>query len=273
VIVQTRAGAGAHFSDAQYEQAGTGIAVTAEAVYEATDAIFRVQPPPVGTSSGPSEADLLREGTVLIGLLDPLAHPDLVAAMEARRVTNYALDLIPRISRPQGMDALTSMATIAGYKAVLLAADRLDMMFPLMMTVAGTIAPATVLVLGAGVAGLEAIATAKRLGAKVVAFDPRAVVREQIQSLGATFLEMAVTEAVETAGGYAREQSDTFLEAERATIASQLPRVDVMICAAQIFGKRAPVLITTEMVEQMWSGAVIVDLGPGGGSGRQLRPH
>ncbi len=260
VLVQTRAGARAHFTDAQYAQAGARIVASAETLYAEADAIFRVQPPLVSASNGPSEIDQLREGTALLGLLDPLAHPDLVAALEARRVTSYALELIPRISRAQSMDALTSMATIAGYKAVLLAADRLDKMFPLMMTAAGTIAPAMVLVLGAGVAGLEAIATAKRLGAKVVAFDPRAAVREQIQSLGASFLEMEIAETVETAGGYAREQSDLFLQSERATIGQQLPQVDVVICAAQVFGKRAPVLITAEMVEQMRAGAVIVDL-------------
>ncbi len=260
VLVQTQAGAQAHFTDGQYAQVGASIVESTESLYAEADAVFRVQPPLTTSSDGPREVDQLREGTILLGLLDPLANLELVAALEAHRVTSYALELIPRISRAQGMDALTSMATIAGYKAVLLAADRLDKMFPLMMTAAGTIAPATVLVLGAGVAGLEAIATAKRLGAKVVAFDPRAVVREQIQSLGASFLEMAVTEAVETAGGYALEQSSAFLRSEQTTIAQQLPMVDVVICAAQVFGKRAPALITAEMVEQMRAGAVIVDL-------------
>ena len=145
------------------------------------------------------------------------------------------------------MDALTSMATVAGYKAVLVAADRLDKMFPLLMTAAGTVAPATVLVLGAGVAGLQAIATAKRLGAKVLAFDARPAVREQVQSVGASFLEMDLSEDVETAGGYAKEQSATFLQRGQQTIAQRLSQIDIVISTAKVFGKRAPILITAEM--------------------------
>ena len=158
------------------------------------------------------------------------------------------------------MDALTSMATVAGYQAVVVAAERLGKMFPLLMTAAGTISPASVLVLGAGVAGLQAIATAKRLGAKVAAFDPRKAVKEQIQSLGATFVEMEVAEDVETVGGYAGEQSSQFLERERETIRAQLSHTDVVICTAQIFGKQAPLLITEAMVQEMHPGSVIVDL-------------
>ena len=171
------------------------------------------------------------------------------------------MEYVPRISRAQSMDALSSMATLAGYRAVLLAAGRLRKIFPLMMTAAGSIPPAAVLILGAGVAGLQAIATAKRLGAKVEAFDPRPVVKEQVESLGAQFVEMEMqAEDVETKGGYAKEQSDAFLEAERKTIGERLPKTDVVITTAAIFGKTAPVLITEEMVAAMRPGSVIIDL-------------
>jgi NAD(P) transhydrogenase subunit alpha len=170
------------------------------------------------------------------------------------------MDFVPRLTRAQSMDALSSMSTIAGYKAVLLATEHLGKMFPLMMTAAGTITPATVLVLGAGVAGLQAIATAKRLGARVEAFDARPAVREQIQSLGATFIEMELPQDAETAGGYAKEQSAEFLQREQEVIGAQFPRVDVVISTAQVFGKRAPLLITTEMVTSLRPGSVIVDL-------------
>lgn len=260
VLVQSGAGAAAHFTDTQYVDAGAQIVEDASALYAQADAIFKIHPPIARLDTGQQEVELLRDGSVCIGLLAPLTHLDMVAALARRRVTSYALELIPRISRAQSMDALTSMATVAGYKAALLAADRLDKFFPLLMTAAGTVTPAIVLVLGVGVAGLQAIATAKRLGARVIAFDPRATVREQVQSLGAVFLEMQVTETVEAVGGYAREQSDAFLRAERACIAERLPQVDVVICAAQVFGKRAPILVTADMVRLMRSGAVLVDL-------------
>lgn len=267
ILVQTGAGLAAHFADGQYARAGARIVDSASALYNQADAVLAVQPPPLLAASADSGAiaasDLPRDGCVYIGLLSPLTQPDLVMACARRHLTSYALELIPRISRAQSMDALTAMATVAGYKAVLMAADRLDSMFPLLMTAAGTIAPATVLVLGAGVAGLQAIATAHRLGARVIAFDPRPAVREQVQSLGATFVEMETpetTEKVETAGGYAREQSEGYLHAEQAAIAEHLPQMDVVICTAQVFGKRAPLLMTAEMVERMRPGAVIVDL-------------
>jgi len=170
------------------------------------------------------------------------------------------MELVPRITRAQSMDALSSMATLAGYKAVLVAADRLHRMFPLLSTAAGTVAPSTMLVLGAGVAGLQAIATGKRLGARVEAFDPRAVVREQVESVGALFVAMEVTEEVQTAGGYAKEQSEDFLQRERDVIAARLPKCDVVITTAQVFGKTPPLLITEEMVKLMAPGSVIVDL-------------
>jgi NAD(P) transhydrogenase subunit alpha len=170
------------------------------------------------------------------------------------------MELIPRITRAQSMDALSSMATVAGYKAVLLAADHIHKMFPLLMTAAGTISPATVLILGAGVAGLQAIATAKRLGAKVEAFDPRPAVKEQVKSLGATFVEMELPSDAETAGGYAKELSPEFIQKEMEAIGGRLPKVDVVISTAQVFGKKAPLLITADMVKILRPGSIIVDL-------------
>jgi NAD(P) transhydrogenase subunit alpha len=181
------------------------------------------------------------------------------------------MEYIPRISRAQSMDALSSMATVAGYRAVLIAATSVGKMYPLLMTAAGTIPPATVLILGAGVAGLQAIATAKRLGARVEAFDPRPVVKEQVKSLGASFVEMELPkEDVETAGGYAKEQSEAFLKAERVAIAARLPKVNALITTAQIFGKKAPVLVTAEMVKKMPPGSVIVDLAAESGGNCEL---
>ncbi len=198
IVVETGAGVSAHFPDALYSSTGAIIANDVQALYAHTDVIFKVQPPGFNTSLQRHEAELLPDGASLIGLLAPLAHLDVMQTLARRRITSYALEYLPRLSRAQGMDALTSMATVAGYKAVLLAADRLDKMMPLLMTAAGTVAPANVLVLGVGVAGLQAIATAKRLGARVRAFDPRPPVREQVESLGAEFLAMNLPADVET---------------------------------------------------------------------------
>jgi NAD(P) transhydrogenase subunit alpha len=170
------------------------------------------------------------------------------------------MEFIPRITRAQSMDALSSQATVAGYKAVLVAAERIGKMFPMLMTAAGTVAPATVLILGAGVAGLQAIATAKRLGARVEAFDPRPAVREQVKSLGALFVEMELPKDAETVGGYARELSPEFIQKEMEAIGARLPKVDVVISTAQVFGKKAPLLVTAAMVGLMRPGAVLIDL-------------
>jgi NAD(P) transhydrogenase subunit alpha len=222
--------------------------------------IFKVQPPQMHPATHLHEAAMVREGSAYIGLLAPFAHMDVMETFARRRITAFAMEFIPRLTRAQSMDALSSMSTVAGYKAVLLAAEHLGKMFPLLMTAAGTITPATVLVLGAGVAGLQAIATAKRLGARVEAFDARPAVREQIQSLGATFVEMELPQDAETAAGYAREQSAEFLQREQEVIRDRFPRVDVVISTAQVFGKRAPLLITAEMVKSLRPGSVIVDL-------------
>lgn len=260
VLVEAGAGAGAHFSDSQYRQAGARLTGSAAALYEQADMVIKVQPPQLHPLTGLAEAEMVRPGAVYCGFLSPFMRQDVVRTFARRKVTAYAMDLVPRLTRAQSMDALSSMATVAGYKAVLLATEHLGKMFPLLMTAAGTITPATVLVLGAGVAGLQAIATARRLGARVEAFDPRPAVREQVQSLGATFIEMELPQDAQTAGGYAREQSDAFLRREQEVICARLPRVDVLISTAQVFGRRAPLLITAEMVSALRPGSVIVDL-------------
>lgn len=254
VLIENGAGERASFSDEQFKAAGATIVDSASSLYSQSDLVFKVQPPTV------QEANSLKEGTTYVGFLAPLAHGAVVDILRKRRITAFSMEYIPRITRAQSMDALSSMATVAGYKAVLLATEHSGKMFPMMMTAAGTVPPAVVLVLGAGVAGLQAIATAKRLGAKVEAFDVRSAVKEQIKSLGATFLEMEITENLETAGGYAKEQSAEFLKKQKEMLNGRMPKVDVAISTAQVFGKKAPILITEEMVKLMRPGSVIVDL-------------
>jgi NAD(P) transhydrogenase subunit alpha len=254
ILVETGAGAGAGASDEQYAAAGAKIVPTAGELCAQADLVLKVQPPSV------AEAGAIREGTVYIGCLAPFGNIPVLRVLVERRITAYAMEFIPRITRAQGMDALSSQATVAGYKAVLIAAERLGKMFPLLMTAAGTVTPATVLVLGAGVAGLQAIATAKRLGARVEAFDPRPAVRDQVKSLGAVFVEMELPKDAETAGGYAKELSPEFIQKEMEAIGSRLPKVDVVISTAQVFGKKAPLLVTRDMVNLLRPGAIIVDL-------------
>ncbi len=258
VQVQSGAGAGASISDNDYEGAGATVARGTEELYDAADMIVKVQSP--RQQGGVDEAGLIRKEGVYIGFLSPFAGKETVKRFLERKITSYAMEYIPRITRAQSMDALSSMATIAGYKSVLIAADRLPKMFPMMMTAAGTISPATVLILGAGVAGLQAIATAKRLGAKVEAFDPRPAVKDQVKSLGATFIEMEMPADAETTGGYAKELSPEFIQKEMEAIGSRLPKADVVITTAQVFGKRAPLLITDAMVKMLKPGSVIIDL-------------
>jgi len=251
VLVEAGAGASAFFSDAAYIDAGANVTDAATAF--AGDAVLKVQPPT------PDEVDQLREGAVLISFLQPATSADVVAALAKRKVSAFSLDLVPRISRAQSMDALSSQAGIAGYKAVLLAANHLPKFFPLLMTAAGTVAPARVLVMGAGVAGLQAIATARRLGAVVEAYDVRPAVKDEVHSLGATFLELPL-EAQEGAGGYAREQSEDFLRRQRELLGDRVAASDVVITTAAIPGRKAPILVTADMVRRMRAGSVIVDL-------------
>jgi len=251
VTMESGAGAPSSHPDEEYVKSGARIVKDTASLYKEADVVFKVQPP---------KTDILREGSTYIGFFAPLANPDILQTFLQRKITAFSMEYIPRITRAQSMDALSSMATVSGYKAVLLATEKLGKMFPLLMTAAGTVPPATVLILGAGVAGLQAIATAKRLGARVEAFDVRAAVKEQVKSLGATFLEMEIAENLETAGGYAKEQSADFLKKQMEMLSGRMPKVNVIITTAQVFGKRAPTLITEDMVKSMQPGSVIVDL-------------
>ncbi len=254
VAVETGAGAGACVSDEDYRRAGGEVEPSAHAVLGAADAVIKIHPPTH------REIELLRPGSALISLLYPLTNGELVRLLAAKNVTAIALDQIPRTTLAQTMDVLSSQATAAGYRAVILAAEALPKFFPMLMTPAGTVAPARVLVLGAGVAGLQAIAVARRLGAIVEAFDVRRAVKEQVESLGAKFVETGVTEDAATAGGYARELAEETQRRNREVIGERLTRTDICITTALVPGKRAPILITEEMVHRMRTGSVIVDL-------------
>ncbi len=253
VVVESGAGLEANFPDSEYVAAGAKIAASAEETYRDAGAILKVQPPSDG------EVVLMPRGAVLVGILQVVRRPELLEGLAGAGVTGMAMELIPRISRAQGMDVLSSQASIGGYKAVLVGAERLDKILPLQITAAGTLAPGRVLVLGAGVAGLQAIATAKRLGAVVEAFDVRSAVREEVESLGAKFLEIEVASA-EGAGGYAREQSEEQVAKQRELLSDRIAAADLVITTAAVPGRRAPLLITGDMVAGMRPGSVIVDL-------------
>jgi proton-translocating NAD(P)+ transhydrogenase subunit alpha len=264
VLVEPGAGAAAGYPDADYEQRGARLAANRSEVLGA-DVVVGIH--------RPSSVDLerLRAGQIVIGLLDPLGDPDGVRDLARRGVTAFALELLPRISRAQSMDALTSMATVAGYKAALVTAAAIDKMFPLLMTAAGTIVPARVLVLGAGVAGLQAIATAHRLGAVVEAYDIRPAVREQIESLGARFVDLGLETAdAEGAGGYARAMDEAFYQRQREALAKVVAGQDAVIATAAVPGARAPLLVTADAVRGMRHGAVIVDLAAASGGNCEL---
>jgi len=263
--VEVAAGAGeaASFADDDYQAAGATVAAGGSA-WPAADVVLKVAPPT------PDEARALRAESLLISFLAPHKNLDAVQALAERRVSALAMELIPRITRAQPMDALSSQASIGGYKAVLVAAARLGKYFPLLMTAAGTIRPAKVVIMGAGVAGLQAIATAKRLGAQVEVSDVRAAVKEQVQSLGGKFIELPMQESGEGAGGYAREMGEDFLKKQREIVSRHVAGADVVITTAQVPGKRAPVLLSREMVESMRRGAVVVDLAVDSGGNCEL---
>jgi NAD(P) transhydrogenase subunit alpha len=260
VAIQSGAGAGAGFDDEAYANAGATVVSDVALLLGRADLVVKVQPPQA-LEHGGSEIELLREGTVLVGLLRPLEMPRIAQQLAERRVTAFALELIPRITRAQSMDVLSSMATIAGYHAVLLGAQALPKIFPMLVTAAGSISPARVLVVGAGVAGLQAIATARRLGAVVEAYDTRPAVKEQVQSLGARFVELALdTAGSEDSGGYAKAQNEEFYARQRALLGERVRAADVVITTAQVPGQRAPLLIDEDTVRGMRPGSVIVDL-------------
>lgn len=254
VVVQRGAGSGAGYPDADYE--GQGARLLSDAAEVASNADILVCVGPAGL-----RVEALHRGHIVIGLLDPLGSPATMQQLAASGVSSFALELLPRITRAQSMDALSSMATVAGYKAALLGAGELGKMFPMMITAAGTLAPAKVLVIGAGVAGLGAIATARRLGALVTGYDIRPDVREQVESLGAVFLELELdTGDAEDEGGYAQQMDEDFYRRQREMMAEAVAANDVVITTAAVPGKRAPVLITEDMVRGMAGGSVIVDL-------------
>ncbi len=254
VWVEAGAGEQSFFYDTAYEAAGAKIISEPETLWREADILLKVGIPQE------REVDLLREGAVLIGFLNPLGQPTLVQRLSERQVTAFSIEMIPRTSRAQSMDALSSQASVAGYQAVLIAAAALPKYFPMLTTAAGTIAPAKVFVMGAGVAGLQAIATARRLGAVVEAFDIRPAVKEEVQSLGAKFVEVQLQEETVAAGGYAKEISEAAKQRTQEVVGEHVKQSDVVITTAQVPGRKAPLLVTQEMVAQMKPGSVIVDL-------------
>ena len=253
VAVEQDAGTAAGFTDEMYRAQGAAL-LSRPDLFRTSDILLQVR-------ATPGDPALLRRGQTVIGFADPLGAPDAVRAVAATGATLLSMELMPRITRAQSMDALSSMATVAGYKAVLLAATTLPRMFPMLMTAAGTVSPARVFIMGAGVAGLQAISTARRLGAKVEAYDVRPAVKEQVQSLGARFVELPLESAdAEDKGGYAKAQDESFYKRQREMMLKVVAQSDVVITTALIPGKKAPILLTTEMVEAMAPGSVIVDL-------------
>lgn len=253
VLVEAGAGLSAYASDEAYELAGANV-VSKEDVLEKAGMIIKINPP------SQEEIERLKEGRIFLAAFNPLLNKELVRTLAGKRITSFSMDVIPRTTRAQAMDILSSMATISGYKAVLAAAQLLPKFFPMFMTAAGTIKPAKLLILGAGVAGLQAVATARKLGAVVEVFDVRAAVKEEVTGLGAKFVEVEGATDDKAAGGYAVEQSEEYKKKQSQTIHDHAVKSDVVICTAQIPGKRAPLLITKETVEEMMPGSVIIDL-------------
>ncbi len=254
VAVESGVGAGSGFADAEYTDAGATISTDRQALISEADVLLRVRKPEL------ADVKLMQRGCIHISYLDPFNEQELVQALRDQGVTAISMEMIPRTTRSQKMDALSSQANLAGYVMVIQAAAHLPRIFPMMMTPAGTLKPANVFVIGAGVAGLQAIATAKRLGAKVTAFDTRPVVAEQVQSLGAKFLDIDLGETGETADGYARELTPEQVEKQRQAQKDTIAKSDVVITTAQVFGRKPPVLVTRDMIEGMAPGSVIVDM-------------
>jgi H+-translocating NAD(P) transhydrogenase subunit alpha len=253
-LIETNAGIEASFTDEHYKTAGANVVNNTTDLYRQADIVLKVNAPSV------EEAKMLREGSVLISFLYAYTIPEVVNILNERKITAFAMDAVPRISRAQKMDALSSQANLAGYKAVLLGANASGKIFPMLMTAAGTITPAKVLIFGAGVAGLQAIATAKRLGSVVEVTDVRPETKEQVESLGGRFIEVKNGAVVKTEGGYAKEVSQEFLDAQQELIKKHIRDADIVITTALVMGKKAPVLVSEEMVKTMKQGSVIVDM-------------
>lgn len=261
VLIEAGAGQAAGFTDAEYQSKGAEIVGDRAGAFSQAEAVLQVRSLGCNTEAGRADLDLMRPGQVIIGMCDPLGNPQAVKDLADRGVTHFAMELIPRITRAQSMDVLSSMATISGYKAVLQAADHLPRLFPMLMTAAGTLVAAKVLVIGAGVAGLQAIASSKRLGAVVQAYDVRPAVKEQIESLGGKFVELNLDTAdAEDKGGYAKQLSDDQVQRQREQLANVVAECDVCISTAAIPGKPSPLLVTADAVRRMRPGSVIVDL-------------
>ena len=261
VVIQSGAGDAAGFLDAEYSAKGAKVVQGRDEVFKAADLIAQVRALGANPEAGTQDLDLVRDGQAVVGMCEPLTEHGATKALAEKGATLFSMEMMPRITRAQSMDVLSSMATIAGYKAVLLAANELPKMFPMMMTAAGTVAPAKVFVVGAGVAGLQAIASAKKLGAKVSAYDVRPAVKEQVESLGGKFVELELdTEAAEDAGGYAKELGEDFYRKQREMMLKVVADSDVVITTAAIPGKKAPILVTEEMVKGMHPGSVVIDL-------------
>jgi NAD(P) transhydrogenase subunit alpha len=260
-LIESGAGAEAGYVDSAFESRGGRIAAGRAEVFRASDVVVQVRGYGANPEHGRGDVEHLRRGQALVATFEPHTALEPIRQVASRGVTLFALELVPRTTRAQGMDVLSSMATLAGYRAVLLAATHLPKMFPMLMTAAGTVSPARVLVLGAGVAGLQAIATSRRLGAVVQAFDPRPAVKEQVLSLGAKFVELELdTAQAEDRGGYAKDMGEAFYRRQRELMTPVVQAHDVLICTAAVPGKRAPVLVTRDMLRGMGPGSVIVDL-------------
>src|ERR1700704_6082604 len=274
VVVEAGAGAGAGYPDADYSAKGAKIAADRAAVFRAADIVVQVLCYGSNDKTGKADVPLFRNGQVLIGFLRPLGSIETIREIAAKGVISFSVELMPRTTRAQSMDVLSSMATICGYKAVVLAADTSPRIFPMLTTAAGTITPGRVFVIGAGVAGLQAIATARRLGAVASAYDLRPAAKEQVQSLGGRFVELPIeVKDAEDARGYARAQDETFYKRQRELLGKVVAESDVVISAAVIPGKKPPILVTKEMVAAMAPGSVIVDLAGGrGGECEAARP-
>ncbi|MBL8021542.1 MAG: Re/Si-specific NAD(P)(+) transhydrogenase subunit alpha [Leptospirales bacterium] len=259
VRVESGAGLAAGYSDSEYKTAGAEIISSAGQLYSEADVLLKVQKPGAHPA-GKNELELLKPGSFFIGFFYSLSNPDLAKLAAAQKINVLSMDAIPRITRAQRMDALSSQTNLAGYKAVLMAANALTKIFPLMMTAAGTVQPAKVVIIGAGVAGLQAIATAKRLGAVVEVSDVRPAVKEQVESLGGKYIEPPVQESLEGQGGYAKEASAEFLRKQQEILGNHIAAADVVITTALVPGKKAPVLVTQDMLTRMRPGSVVVDL-------------
>ena len=273
VVVEAGAGEAASFPDDSFRDAGAEVCDGAARALEGSDVVVKINPPALGGNGAPDEIAALPKGIVLISFVSPMANLELVRRLAEAGVTTLAMDQVPRITRAQKMDALSSQATVAGYRAALLAATHLGRFLPMFMTAAGTIPPGKVLILGAGVAGLQAIATARRLGAVVEAFDIRPAVKEQVESLGAKFVEAELDESAEDEGGYARALSEEKHQQELELIGGRLPDMDAVITTANIPGAKAPVLITSTMVAAMRPGSVVIDLAGESGGNCELSEH